>query len=104
MPPQAAPYGYAPHPAQAYGPPGMQPQAVYPQAQWAAPPVAPAYPYVQPGFPYGMPAAPAWQQPLPPDAGPAERANTVDEIRASLREFREAVQELAESRARRRYF
>lgn len=88
MPPQAAPYGYASHPAQAYGPPGMQPQAVYPQAQWAAPPVAPAW----------------QQQPLPPDAGPAERANTVDEIRASLREFREAVQELAESRARRRYF
>ena len=82
----------------------MPPQAVYHQAQWAAPPVAPAYPYAQPHFPYGMPAAPAWQQPLPPDAGPSGPSNTVDEIRASLREFREAVQDLADSRARRRYF
>ncbi|MGX7876869.1 hypothetical protein ACVDG5_033170 [Mesorhizobium sp. ORM6] len=33
----------------------------------------------------------------------AEQA-PIEEIRASLREFREAVRELTESRARRRYF
>jgi len=35
---------------------------------------------------------------------PDDRQGQIDEIRASLREFREAVRELTESRARRRYF
>ncbi|TPK92984.1 MULTISPECIES: GumC family protein [unclassified Mesorhizobium] len=41
-----------------------------------------------------------------PPAGqpPADQQGEIDDIRASLREFREAVRELTESRTRRRYF
>ncbi|TPO03879.1 GumC family protein [Mesorhizobium sp. B1-1-5] len=40
----------------------------------------------------------------PADQPPAGQQGEIDEIRASLREFREAVRELTESRTRRRYF
>ena len=38
------------------------------------------------------------------DQPPADQQGEIDEIRASLREFREAVRELTESRTGRRYF
>ncbi|UCI29421.1 hypothetical protein FJW03_16310 [Mesorhizobium sp. B4-1-4] len=93
-------------------------QAGYPQMQpWQAPSPA-SYPYTQAVAPYAghipyPPQPPASPQPsaypVQPPVEPsqveegAEQA-PIDEIRASLREFREAVRELAESRARRRYF
>ena len=40
----------------------------------------------------------------PADQPPADQQGEIDEIRASLREFREAVRELTESRTGRRYF
>jgi hypothetical protein len=46
------------------------------------------------------PQSPAGEGHLPA----ADRQGEIDEIRASLREFREAVRELTESRTRRRYF
>ncbi|TPI68689.1 GumC family protein [Mesorhizobium sp. B2-8-9] len=49
------------------------------------------------------PAAGEADQP-PADQSPAGQQGEIDEIRASLREFREAVRELTESRTRRRYF
>ncbi|MBZ9817760.1 GumC family protein [Mesorhizobium sp. CA7] len=49
------------------------------------------------------PAAGEADQP-PADQPPAGQQGEIDQIRASLREFREAVRELTESRTRRRYF
>lgn len=53
-------------------------------------------------------ASPASYDPQPPVPGGARLSSAdqgeIDEIRASLREFREAVRELTESRSRRRYF
>ncbi|TIR22016.1 MAG: succinoglycan biosynthesis protein exop [Mesorhizobium sp.] len=53
-------------------------------------------------------ASPASYDPQPPVPGDARLSSAdqgeIDEIRASLREFREAVRELTESRSRRRYF
>ncbi|AZO05646.1 MULTISPECIES: GumC family protein [unclassified Mesorhizobium] len=53
-------------------------------------------------------APPASYDPQPPVPGDARQSSAdqgeIDEIRASLREFREAVRELTESRSRRRYF
>ncbi|AZO16523.1 succinoglycan biosynthesis protein exop [Mesorhizobium sp. M2A.F.Ca.ET.043.05.1.1] len=53
-------------------------------------------------------ASPASYDPQPPVPGDARQSSSdqgeIDEIRASLREFREAVRELTESRSRRRYF
>ncbi|RUX33744.1 succinoglycan biosynthesis protein exop [Mesorhizobium sp. M2A.F.Ca.ET.042.01.1.1] len=53
-------------------------------------------------------ASPASYDPQPPVPGDARQSSAdqgeIDEIRASLREFREAVRELTESRSRRRYF
>ncbi|RAZ71834.1 GumC family protein [Mesorhizobium atlanticum] len=52
------------------------------------------------------PAAYDPQPPVPVDArkSSADQQGEIDEIRASLQEFREAVRELTESRSRRRYF
>ncbi|WP_217578583.1 GumC family protein [Mesorhizobium sp. GbtcB19] len=54
------------------------------------------------------PASSASYHPQPPTAGEARQSpadqGEIDEIRASLREFREAVRELTENRSRRRYF
>jgi hypothetical protein len=54
------------------------------------------------------PASPASYHPQPPVPGDARQSpadqGEIDGIRASLREFREAVRELTESRSRRRYF
>jgi len=105
-----------PQPIYPAPPPYPPQQAGYPQAQpWQAPSQA-AYPYAQPSYdghvPYPLqPVAPQQQaypdrpmaQPVPPIEENVEQA-PIEEIRASLREFREAVRELTESRARRRYF
>ncbi|TPM38931.1 GumC family protein [Mesorhizobium sp. B2-3-4] len=103
--PQAL-YTAPPQPTSPYAQPGYPQaqswsQAGYPYAQ------APAAPYAA-QMPYPPPPAPA-QPPATPHSGPipAEQGgeqSSVDEIRASLREFREAVRELTESRTRRRYF
>ena len=87
----------APH-GQAY-PYGTQ--AGYPPVQAGQVQPPPAYPYPQPMAPYA--GQTHYQQP-PVTADPAEQQTQVEEIRNSLREFREAVRELTESRSRRRYF
>lgn len=96
---------YAAYPAQ----PMMQPATGYPMQQ-----PAPAYPMAQP-VPYAAPPAPYYPasaapvpvmpQPAPAQAHsyPAAAPSPMDEVRASLREFRDAVHDLTESRARRRY-
>ena len=107
MPPQQGYYPAPPH--YPYAPP-----MGYPQAQpWPSP--AATYPqpmHVQPMHPQAMPPQPAqmaYQPPYePPRAqpmrSPAEDPAPIEEIRASLREFRDAVRDLTESRTRRRYF
>lgn len=119
--------------SQPMGPPSrsplMPPLPIYP----APPPYPPAsqagsmqsWPAPSPaGYPYTQAMAPdAGNMPYPPQPAPprppayppqpsvepspveegAEQA-PIEEIRARLREFREAVRELTESRARRRYF
>jgi uncharacterized protein involved in exopolysaccharide biosynthesis len=124
------PGGHAPHPQQMAQPP-LPPQIV-PQRPFSGPqlyPYAQPLGYTQqPGHPYpqSIPAPNAGQQPYPPQPAsesypqppippqqsvetPRTKADVeqqapIEEIRASLREFREAVRELTESRARRRYF
>lgn len=88
MPPQPVPYPmvYAPQPSP-YPP---QPVA-YPYGQAMPQQVQPVA-YGQPPYPYS-----------PVETAAADAA-PIEEIRASLREFREAVRELAETRKRRRYF
>ncbi len=113
-----------PYPAQPQMPQGYAPQ--FAPAPMAAPPVAywqqpqQAYPYTQPGAvhagmyapqqpaypPQPMPqhyAQPAPAQPAPVQAAPAEPSQ-IEEIRASLRECRDAIRDLTEQRAKRRYF
>ncbi|MER9295292.1 Wzz/FepE/Etk N-terminal domain-containing protein [Mesorhizobium sp. M0621] len=126
------PVPYAPQMAQPPQPPHMVPPRAYsgPQLYPYAQPLA----YTQqPGYPQSMSAPNARQLPYPPqpasalypqhpaspqqetqprepsvEARQAERdvepQAPIEEIRASLREFREAVRELTESRTRRRYF
>ncbi|AZO32130.1 MULTISPECIES: GumC family protein [unclassified Mesorhizobium] len=66
--------------------------------------------YPQPAGPsddaYASSAAPSHPQPPVAEArqAPDDQQSQVDELRASLREFREAVRDLTESRTRRRYF
>ncbi|MDX8512075.1 GumC family protein [Mesorhizobium captivum] len=66
--------------------------------------------YPQPAGPsddaYASSAAPSHPQPPVAEArqSPVDQQSQVDELRASLREFREAVRDLTESRTRRRYF
>ncbi|SDA92217.1 GumC family protein [Mesorhizobium qingshengii] len=103
--PYAQPMGYPQ--AQPWQP---QPPAGYPYARAMAPyagqmpcppqPAAAAYPQ-QPASPQQV-AQPSAEAPRSPED--VEQQAPIEEIRASLREFREAVRELTESRARRRYF
>lgn len=92
----------APH-GQTY-PYGTQPGYPPVQAGQMQPPAGPPYP--QPMEPYA--GQTQYRQPpmaaAPPVADPAEQQTQVEEIRSSLREFREAVRELTENRSRRRYF
>ena len=107
--PQMQPQFYAP--AQPY--PYAQQQMPYPQPYpWQMQPRPQPYPNPQP-MPQGGPMAYAPQPPATPAGAPAqavpmtastEEPATIEEIRASLREFRDAVRELTESRSRRRYF
>jgi len=110
MAPQALAHNMTPqqatYPAPAY--PYAQ-QMGYPQTQsWQMQPPA-GYAHPRTTAPYtgqaSYPQQPAYpQSPLAPSASEADQQTPIEEIRASLREFREAVQELTESRARRRYF
>ncbi len=114
------PYGYRPaggpagqHP---FAPP-FQPAGQHPQAQPWPPHAAQGYAWGQGGPPH--PAAyppsgwgPAYRgqaaEPEPPaartQAADHSSSSAIEEIRAGLRECREAIRELAEQRSRRRYF
>jgi hypothetical protein len=111
---------YAPQPQpavqQPYYPYAQQ-SMEYPQTQpWRMQPPQTDLAYQQPSYagqqPYSQQAAPP-RQPAYPQA-PSDEAHSasqaagqqtpIEEIRASLREFREAVRELTESRTHRRYF
>jgi len=99
---------YPAPPMQPYAPPQAYPYAQQPmgyaQAQpWQAPPM---YPHTQPQQAAPMPYAPSpYGQPqIPEMQATAEDSTPIEEIRASLREFRDAVRDLTESRSRRRYF
>ncbi|MEI5681443.1 MULTISPECIES: GumC family protein [unclassified Mesorhizobium] len=94
--PQVQPQGYNPYPPQAPAFEQQMPVQPQPAAQPAYQPMPGAF---QPA-PAPQPHAPAGQQ--MPD--PAAHQPPIEEIRASLRDFRQAVEELATSRARRRYF
>ncbi|UVK43720.1 succinoglycan biosynthesis protein exop [Mesorhizobium sp. AR07] len=111
--PQAYPYG------QPMGYPQAQPWQMPQQPGYPYPQVAPAPNAAQMAY-SDLPAAPAHpQQPnsprqaaqpraplpdAPQAAGEVEPQTPIEEIRDRLREFREAVRELTETRARRRYF
>ena len=83
----------------------------YPHGQQTANPQAQPWRMQPPsGHPDTQPEAPHSGQvrgrsdEAPHVSNAAEQQTQIDEIRASLREFREAVRELTESRSRRRYF
>ncbi|MER9353590.1 GumC family protein [Mesorhizobium sp. M0514] len=76
-------------------PPAQQPGYAQPRQ-----PADYAYSQAQP-----MPAAYGqWSSPQRAGAAPEDQQAQIDDIRAGLREFREAVRELTESRSHRRYF
>lgn len=119
--PYAAPNAYPqPHAGQPMPPyPQPAPNYSYPQQAYQqpwqhvplAPQPAPAYyhPYAQPMQPqphYPQPPAyaPAAAYPPPPAPPSDSSPNSFTEIAKSVREFRDAVRELTESRTRRRYF
>jgi hypothetical protein len=100
--------------APAYAAPQMQPVAPTPVQTWPAPPAwqppppahAPQPVYVLANYPQPAPE-PAYAATREPSRRPAAQAlqpgsdySAMDEIRDSLREFREAVQGLAEQRRR----
>ncbi|WP_442579070.1 Wzz/FepE/Etk N-terminal domain-containing protein [Mesorhizobium sp. ASY16-5R] len=117
----AQPYGYAqPVPPAVYqqpmpgywqpqfqAAPGPHPYAQPMPAGMYPPPYAPMPQHIQPQQPMTMqqPVSPQTQRPIAESLQNAPAEETpIEEIRASLREFREAIRELAESRSRRRYF
>jgi polysaccharide biosynthesis transport protein len=114
---QAPGHPYAPHPRDHRGPPphGHDDRS---NPYWGPPshPGMPQPAYAQP-YPQSMAPGwpqPGWQQPAQPQpqqtraapqaapAGDGEKT-AMEEIRDSLREFREALRDLAESRGRRRF-
>ncbi|UCI19240.1 succinoglycan biosynthesis protein exop [Mesorhizobium sp. B2-1-8] len=93
--PYAQPLGYPGQPRSQTGHSYMQAEAGPYAAQMPyPPPPAPTQSLAHPAAPHA--------RPLPVEEGGEQ--SSVEEIRASLREFREAVRELTESRTRRRYF
>ncbi|MER9844683.1 GumC family protein [Mesorhizobium australicum] len=105
--PQQATYPAPPLPSSPYAQPlgYLQAQPWSPAGHPSIP--AAAGPYAA-QMPYPPPPAPTQPSAAPP-AGPIQveeggEQASVEEIRASLREFREAVRELTENRTRRRYF
>lgn len=113
--PQHHPYAPAPWPQQAVAPQATPPQPSYAQppqqTAYGQPPQAyPTYPpaaYPQAPYPAQQPVYPSQPMPQQPDHF-AQQADPTQasllEIAESLREFRDAVRELTESRQRRRYF
>ncbi|WP_136622188.1 MULTISPECIES: GumC family protein [Mesorhizobium] len=93
--PYAQPLGYTQQPGHTYPQSILAPNA----GQQPYPPQAASESYPQPPIPPQQ--APQRSVEPPQDV---EQQAPIEEIRASLREFREAVRELTESRARRRYF
>ena len=96
IPPQPAFHGWQsqPAPMTPYGYP--QPAAAaYP----AYPPVAPQPVYAQEARPAAPPTAPEVRAP----AQPPREMSPLEEVRESLREFREAIRDLVEDRTGRRY-
>ncbi|TPL85372.1 hypothetical protein FJ941_08545 [Mesorhizobium sp. B2-3-13] len=87
--------------AQPMGYPPAQPWSQAGHTQATAGPYAAQMPYPPSPAPTQPPAAPH-ARPIPVKEGGEQPS--VEEIRASLREFHEAVRELTESRTRRRYF
>ncbi|UCI07273.1 GumC family protein [Mesorhizobium sp. B1-1-8] len=78
----------------------LAPAPAYPEEQ--QPDDASSYWYSGPAAPY---AGQRFESPEPdPAAAPGDQQSQIDEIRAGLHEFREAVRELTENRSRRRYF
>jgi hypothetical protein len=78
----------------------------YPVQAWPAATAAPLpWPYAAPAHPYAGPAHPVQYAQPAPDMWqrPAIDQEALDEIRASLHEFREALRDLADSRPRRRF-
>jgi succinoglycan biosynthesis transport protein ExoP len=108
-----APMPYPVHastpPAMAYPPPPYPHQPTPYPAGWQPAPAPPAYPpYAHPATPHAAhfyPPQPSFAQPLAPleYQQKAPDYDALEEIRASLREFREALRDLAESRSRRRF-
>jgi uncharacterized protein involved in exopolysaccharide biosynthesis len=102
-----APYAAQPYPQPFYPPhPTMQPMPSYPVQAWPAATAAPLpWPYAAPAHPYAGPAHPVQYAQPAPDMWqrPAIDQEALDEIRASLHEFREALRDLADSRPRRRF-
>lgn len=111
------PVGY-PYPAATAQPAfhGWQPQPMmtpygYPQPMPVGAPY-PSYPQAapqQPAYPQPAPQASAYPRDVRPMAAPAPEAyapremSPIEEVRESLREFREAIRDLVEDRVRRRY-
>jgi hypothetical protein len=94
--PQMPPQSYYPYPQQGQQPAGLYPAHMLPQT------LCPQYTATQPYAPHSA-AAPFRQPEAPPPAAETQQA-PIDEIRSSLREFREVVRDLTEARQRRRYF
>jgi uncharacterized protein involved in exopolysaccharide biosynthesis len=108
QPGYAQPYGYAqPIPPQQahYAQPAPGYWQPFPPAPVPQPYVQPmpAYPQAYAPQPQQQPMNPQPQRPIAQSLQPAEET-PIEEIRASLREFRDAIRDLAESRSRRRYF
>jgi uncharacterized protein involved in exopolysaccharide biosynthesis len=95
--PMQEPVGYRQPDFRHEAPPAYEQQPGYAQPTQ---PADYAYSQVQP-----MPAAQeSWFSPQPAEAPSDDQQAQIDDIRAGLREFREAVRELTENRSRRRYF
>jgi hypothetical protein len=88
---------YYPYPQQGQPPAGFYPAHMPPQTLHAQHAMTPHY-----APPAAAPMPPRQQEAAPPTAEALQVP--IDEIRSSLREFREAVRDLTEARQRRRYF
>ena len=108
MPPPHPPYAPAPHPGWPHASASAQPWPAPSGQAWWSGQVAPAFAAPQPPQPWPQPQP----EPMPAAPEPArrpvdterEQLSAIEDIRTSLRECREAIRDLAEQRAQRRYF